>query len=92
MELAVFVAGDDELAEERVGLEGFGFEFGVELAAEEEGVAGDLYDLDVGCVGGGAAQAEAAAGEEGFVLAVELVAVAVALADFCCAAIGSCGE
>ena len=44
----VFVAGDDELAEERVGLEGLGFELGVELAAEEVGVAGDLDDLDVG--------------------------------------------
>ena len=40
VELAVFVAGGDELVEQGVGLEGFGFELGVELAAEEEGVAG----------------------------------------------------
>jgi hypothetical protein len=40
-------------------------------------VGGDLDDLDVGGVGRGAGETEAAAGEDGFVLAVELVAVAV---------------
>ena len=63
-------------------LKRLGFELGVELAAEEEGVGGDLDDLDVGGVGSGAGETETAAGEDGFVLAVELVAVAVALADF----------
>ena len=92
VEQPVFVAGDDELAEERVRLEGLGLELGVELAAEEVGVAGDFDDLDVGLVGSGAAEAQAAAGEQGFVLAVELVAVAVALADFGCAAVGAGGE
>src|SRR3984957_15295410 len=79
---AVLVAGGDEGEEERVGLEGLGFELGVELAAEEERVGGDLDDLDVGGVGGCAGEAEAAAGEDGLVLAVELVAVAMALGDF----------
>ena len=78
----VLVAGGDEVAEERVGLERLGFEFGVELAAEEEGVGGDFYDFDVGGVGGGAGDAQAGAGEDGFVLAVEFVAVAVAFGDF----------
>ncbi len=78
----VLVAGGDEVAEDGVGLQWLGFEFGVELAAEEEGVGGDLDDLDVGGVGGGAGDAEACAGEDGFVLAVELVTVAVALGDF----------
>ena len=76
---AVLVAGGDEVAEDGVGLERLGFEFGVELAAEEEGVVGDLDDLDVGGVGGGSGDAEACAGEDGFVLAVELVTVAVTL-------------
>ena len=62
-------------------LERLGFELGVELAAEEEGVSGDLDDLDVGGVGGGSGETEAAAGEDGFVLAVELVAMAVAFGD-----------
>jgi len=44
----VLVAGGDEVAEDGVGLEWFGFEFWVELAAEEEGVGGDLDDFDVG--------------------------------------------
>ncbi len=88
---AVLVACGDEVAEERVRLQRLGFEFGVELAAEEEGVRGDFDDLDVGGVGRGAGEAEACAGEDGFVLAVELVAVTVALADFCFA-VGVGGE
>ena len=90
--LPVPVARLDEFIEERVGLEGLGFEFGVELAAEEVGMAGDLDDLDVGLVGRGARDAQAGAGEQGFVLAVELVAVTVALADLRCPAVGAAGE
>src|SRR5271167_1216443 len=71
---SVLVAGGDEGEEERVGLEGLGFELGVELAADEEWVGGDLDDFDVSGVGGCAGEAEAAAGEDGLVLAVELVA------------------
>src|ERR1700723_3839591 len=52
------------------------------MGAGEEGVGGDLYDLDVGGVGCGAGEAEAGAGEDGLVLAIELVAMAVAFADF----------
>ena len=88
---AILVAGGDEVAEERVRLERLGLELGVELAAEEEGMVGDLDDLDVGGVGGGAGEAKAGAGEDGFVLAVELVAMAVALADLGCA-VGLGGE
>ena len=53
-----------KLAEERVRLERLGLELGVELAAEEVGMAGDLDDLDVGGVGRGAGEAEAGAGEQ----------------------------
>ena len=91
MRCAVLVAGGDEVAEDGVGLQRLGLEFGVELAGEEEGVGGNLDDLDVGGVGGGAGEAEAGAGEDGFVLAVELVAMAVALGDLGCA-IGLGGE
>jgi hypothetical protein len=45
----VLLDGGDEVAEDGVRLDGLGLEFGVELAAEEEGVGGDL---DVGRVGG----------------------------------------
>ena len=55
------------------------FELGMELAAEEEGVTGDLHDFDVGGVGRGSGDAKAGSGEERFVLAVELVAVTMAL-------------
>ena len=87
----VLVAGCDEVAEDRVGLQRFGFEFGVELAAEEEGVGGDFYDFDVGGVGGGAGDAQASAGEDGLILAVELVTVAMTFGDFGLA-VGVSGE
>jgi hypothetical protein len=45
------VAGGDEVAGDGVGLQGLGLEFGVELAAEEEGVGGDLDDLHIDGVG-----------------------------------------
>ena len=80
--LTILVAGLDERAEERMRLERLGLEFGMELAAEEEGMVGNLDDLDVGAVGRGAGDAHAGAGEQRFVFAVEFVAMAVALADF----------
>ena len=51
-----------ERREQRMGREGFRFEFGVELAAEEPGVfvAGELYQFDELAVGGDAAEDEAA--------------------------------
>ncbi len=79
--LPVLIAGGDEVAEEWVRLERLGFELRMELATEEEGMRGDLDDLDVGGVGCGAGETEATAGEDGFVLAVEFVTMAVALAD-----------
>jgi hypothetical protein len=44
--LAAGVGGFDEGLEERVRFEGPGLEFGVELAAEEPGVAGEFADFD----------------------------------------------
>ncbi len=63
-------------------LERLRFEFGMELAAEEEGMAGDLDDFDVGAVGSGSGDGEAGAGEQRFIFAIELVAVTMAFADF----------
>ena len=53
----ILIAGGDEVAEEWVRLERLGLELGMELAAQEEGVAGDLDDLDVGGVGSCAGEA-----------------------------------
>jgi len=78
---AILVTRRNEFAEERMRLKGLGFEFGMELATEEEGMAGDFDYLDIGCVGGGAADAQAGGGEPRFIFAVELVAMAVTLAD-----------
>src|SRR5579859_4900071 len=63
-------------------LHGLRLELGMELAAEKPGMVGYLADLDVGLVGSFPGDFEAAGFERLFVFAVELVAVAVALADF----------
>src|ERR1700685_4769978 len=57
-------------------------ERGMELAAEEPGMVGSFDDFDVIFVGSAARDAEARGDESFFVIAVELVAVAVALAVF----------
>src|SRR5260370_20313387 len=87
----VLVAGGDEVAEDGMGLQRLGLEFRMKLAAQEEGMCWNFNDFDVGGVGGGAGDAEASAGEDGFVLAVELVAVAVAFA-YLCDPVGLSGE
>ena len=88
----VLVAGYYELAEEGMRLEWLRLELGVELAAEKVRVTGDLDDFYVRRVGSGSAQEQAATSEESFILAVELVAMTVALADLRGSAIGLCRE
>jgi len=80
--LVVLVCGLYEGVEEWMRFEGLGLELRVELAAEEVGMVRNLDDLDVGGVRGGAADAESRAGEDGLVLAVKFVTVAVTFADF----------
>ena len=46
------------------------------------GWSGNLDDLDVSPIGRGAGDSQSAAGQRHFILAVEFVAMAVALADF----------
>src|SRR5579859_2074460 len=79
--LLVFKGGADEGGEERMRLERFGLEFGVELAAEEPGVLGGLDYFDVVFVGGAAGDAQSGVGQSFLVVAVEFVAVAMAFAN-----------
>ena len=55
--LFVFEGSAYEGGEERMRFERLGFEFGVELAAEEPGVIGGFDDFDVIFVGGAAGDA-----------------------------------
>ncbi len=64
------------------GSRGLDLNSGMELAAEEPGVAGGLNNFDVIFVGGAAGDAQAGADQSFFVVAIEFVAVAVAFADF----------
>src|SRR5580700_9178784 len=53
----------------------------MELAAQEEWVVRKFHDLDIGSVGSCAADPQSGGSKRPFVLAVELVAMTVALAD-----------
>src|SRR6266481_7445877 len=53
----------------------------MELAAEEIRVAGDFHDLYVSSIRSGSGNAQAGAGQNGFILPVELIAVAMPLTD-----------
>jgi len=55
----VFHCGADEGGKERMRLEGLGFEFGMELAAEEPGVIGRFNNFDVVFVGSSASDSQA---------------------------------
>src|SRR5579859_5295213 len=72
-------------------LQGLGLEFGVELAAQEPGVFGGFDDFYVILVWSASGDLQARAGEDFFVIAIEFVAMAVALADFELA-VGAMGE
>ena len=72
----------DERLEQRMRLERLGLEFRMELAADEIRMTGDFDDFDVRSVRRRAGDLQAAGNHRVFVLAVEFVAMAVALADF----------
>src|SRR6185437_409032 len=79
--VAVVIRPFHKRAEQRMRLKRLGLEFRMELAAEEEGMLGDLHDFHVSSVRGCAGEFQSSAGEDGFVLAIEFIAVAVAFAD-----------
>src|SRR6185503_8600853 len=85
--LAVFVRGLHKGGEQRLRLERLGLELRMELAADEVRMVIELDDLDVGSVGSRSRYAQAGAGQHRFILAVELVAVAMAFADLRLAAV-----
>src|SRR5579862_2130506 len=88
---AVFIRRADEGAKQRMRLERFGFELRMELAAQEPRVIRNLADLNVGLIRRFAGNSQASGSKNFFVLAIELVAVPVALADLA-RTIGSLGE
>ena len=60
---------------------GAGVEFGVGLGGDEEGLVGKLHHFDDAAVGRLAAEAHARAAQGAAVVVVDLIAVAVALAN-----------
>jgi len=66
----VFEGCSDKGGEQRMRFERPGFEFGVELAAEEPRVLGGFDDFDVVFVGGATGDAKAGGDEDLFVVAV----------------------
>src|SRR5579884_964706 len=80
---SVLIARLNERAEEWVWFQRLGFKFRMELAAQEEGMSGDFDNLHISGIGSGAGDAQAASGQERLIFTVELIAMAMALADFC---------
>ena len=56
-------------------------EFRMELAAKEVGMVWEFYDLDVSSVWCSSRDLQSRTCQQGFVFAIELIAVAMALAD-----------
>ena len=83
--VAIFEAGADERGEERMRSQRLGFEFRMELAADEPRVVGGFDNFYVNAVRSASGDAEAGAGERVFVFAIEFVAMAMALGNFQCA-------
>src|SRR5438105_3666077 len=79
--LSLFDRSGDECAQKRVGLERLRFELGVELTAEEPGMVLQLADFHIHPVRRLACELETVIGEDLLVFAIELVTVAMALAD-----------
>src|SRR5215475_9495846 len=82
---AVSQRGADEGAEQGVRFERLGLELGMKLAAQIPGVVGQFADLHVHSVRRFSGEPQPMLRQNPFVLAIELVAMAVALADFACA-------
>src|SRR5437764_10028824 len=63
----------DERTEERMRLQGLGLEFRMELAAQEIGMTGNLYDLHVSAVRSTASKLQAGAGQDGLISTREFI-------------------
>jgi len=72
----------DERGEQRMRGERLRFEFGVKLAAEEPRMIGGLDDFNVNAVGRLARNFQTCLRESRFVIAIEFIAMAVALGNF----------
>src|SRR4051812_26583482 len=79
--LSVFVRRSYERREQRLRLQRLRLELRMELAPDEVRVVVELHDLHVRSIRCRSRDAQPRAGEHGFVLAVELVAMTMALAD-----------
>src|SRR5690349_14526890 len=77
----VLMAGLDEAGEQRVRLQRFRLELGMELHSHVPGMLRQLHDLDEFAVLGAADNLQSALGQGALVEAVELVAMAVTLVN-----------
>src|SRR5438045_646015 len=77
----VFVGRAHEGAEQWVRLQRLGLEFRMELAAQKIRMVGHLYYLNVSAVRRAPSQPQPAAGQDGLILAVEFITMAMAFAD-----------
>lgn len=78
----LFERSGDEGLEQRMGVHGVGFEFGVELTADKPGMIRNLHHFHQRTVGGCAAEDHAVLGQNVLVGVVEFVSVAMAFGYF----------
>src|ERR1700690_105887 len=79
---AILEAGANERRKQRMWCEGFRLELRMELAADKPGMVGHFDDLNIYAVRCAARDSESGAGERRLVLAIEFVAMAMALGNF----------
>src|SRR5579864_870601 len=78
---AMLIRSANERFKQRMRLQRFRLEFGMELATDEVGMPGNFDHLYVGPVWRRPGKPQASRRQRAFVLAIELVAVPMALAD-----------
>src|SRR5579871_873842 len=79
---SIFVCCTYESTEQRMRLERLRLELWMELAPDEVGMIGQFHHLHVSAVWSRTGEAKSSRGQWFFVLAIELVTMPVALADF----------
>src|SRR5690242_1143377 len=79
---SILVRRLDEFPEERLRVERLRFELRMELAAQEIRMVPDFYDLDVSSIWSRTRDPKSRAGKQRLVFAIELIAMAMAFANF----------
>src|SRR5579859_6994707 len=79
---AILIGGLNKRREQRMRLQRLRLEFRMKLASQEMRMAGDFYNLNIRPIRSRSGDAQPGPGQDGLILAVEFIAMTMALADF----------